>query len=66
MKPYSFDADLRSVLRRLAAAKSPAAMPVDDPHSVPCGKVVAFPLRPRQPRIELAHVALRRNRDAVT
>lgn len=66
MKSYSLHADLRSVFQRLAAANAnrPAAKPVD--------KAGPSRVQPAadQPRVEIAHVALRQNgretRDAVT
>ena len=69
MKHYSFDADLRSVLQRLAATHRPAA-PARSVEPVPSAKVIAFRRHAVQPRIEIAHIALRRKRgetlDAMT
>lgn len=69
MKHYSFDADLRSVLQRLAPTHRSAA-PAGSVEPVPLAKVIAFRRRAVQPRIEIAHVALRPNRgetqDAMT
>lgn len=63
---YSFDADLRSVLRRLAASENAGAAPENEP-----GKPAAEakPAAPRptgpQPRLEIAHVALRQQRHEI-
>jgi hypothetical protein len=69
MKHYSFDADLRSVLRRLAASHRPATPARITQPGAP-KQVIAFRSRTVQPRIEIAQVALRRNRgetrDAMT
>ena len=69
MKHYSFDADLRSVLQRLAATHRSAA-PARSVEPVPSAKVIAFRRHAVQPRIEIAHIALRRKRgetlDAMT
>jgi hypothetical protein len=69
MKQYSFDADLRSVLKRLAATHRPAT-PARAAEPVFSAKVIAFRRRAVQPRIEIAHVTLRPNRgetqDAMT
>lgn len=72
MKQYSFDADLRSVLKRLGAARPRGTSAATSQPVQPAmpGKVIAFRPQALQPRLELAHVALRRNRsethDAVT
>jgi hypothetical protein len=69
MKHYSFDADLRSVLIRLTATHRPATPAMITQPVLPAN-VIAFRPRTVQPRIEIAHVALRRNRgeqhDAMT
>ena len=69
MKQYFFDADLMSVLRRLAATHRPATPAKITQPALPA-QVIAFQPRTVQPRIEIAHVALRRNRgethDAMT
>jgi hypothetical protein len=69
MKHYSFDADLRSVLKRLAATHRPTS-PTRPVEPVFSAKVSAFRRHAVQPRIEIAHIALRRNRgetqDAMT
>ena len=70
MLQYSFDANLRSVLQRLAAtwpAEPSAAKSANQPD--PGAKVIPIRQGIQQPRLEMAHVALRRrsheNHDAV-
>lgn len=55
MVQYSFNADLRSVFQRLAAAQrgSQSGKLANLPRRIPLPPAV------RQPRIEIAHVALR-------
>ena len=66
MQSYSFNADLRSVFQRLAAANA------DGSARKPVASAKPSQSQPgaREPRVEIAHVALRRNahdaRDAVT
>jgi hypothetical protein len=66
MTRYSFNADLRLVLQRLAAAN--AAGPAEEPAA--SAKPVSCQTAARQPRVEIANVALRKeahdSHDAVT
>lgn len=71
MLQYSFNADLMLVLERLAASK-PASAPQRGSviELAPRSNVIPFPPAALQPRLEIAHIALRRysneTHDAVT
>lgn len=70
MLQYSFDADLRSVLQRLAAARPAGTSPAKGGNQQDSrAKLIPFRQGTQQPRLEIAHVALRRRshqtRDAV-
>jgi hypothetical protein len=61
MLQYSFDADIRSVLQRLASiwpTKTSRAIVANQPGSR--AKLIPFHRSEQQPRVEIAHVALRR------
>ena len=71
MLQYSFDADFRSVLQRLASTwptKTYQARSTNQPSSR--AKLIPFHRSGQQPRLEIAHVALRQRshetRDAMT
>ena len=69
MIQYSFNADLRSVFQRLAVANRTSAAPARQQQNLtPQARVIPFRPGTQQPRLEIARVALRRNRwhDAVT
>jgi hypothetical protein len=60
MLQYSFDADFKSVLQRLASAwptGTSAARSTNQPS--PRAKLIPFHRSGQQPRLEIAHVALR-------
>jgi hypothetical protein len=59
VKHYSFDADLRSVFQRLAATKR--ATDAAASMRAATSRTGQIPIQPRllQPRLEIAHVALR-------
>jgi hypothetical protein len=64
MVKYSFNADLRCVFQRLAAARPGAPAPAantESPANAP--KVIPFRAGTLQPRLEIARVALRRDHD---
>lgn len=68
MIQYSFNADLRLVCQRLAIANKANTAPAGQPQSLPPqARVIPFRPGTQQPRLEIAQVALRRNRwhDAV-
>jgi hypothetical protein len=62
VKQYSFNADLRSVFQRLAATKPASTTPVSGSDAASRAKLIAFQPRALEPRVEIAHVALRRSR----
>lgn len=69
MIQYSFNADLRSVFQRLALANRTSIAPARQAQdSKPQARVIPFRPGMPQPRLEIAHVALRPNRwhDAAT
>jgi hypothetical protein len=57
MRNESFNADMRSVFQRLAAARAAAEARRPAPNAKPHAPQAAS----RQPRLEIAHVALRRS-----
>lgn len=62
MKHDSFNADLRSVFQRLAATRQASAMPDCRNDTTMRAKLIPFQPRALQPRLEIAHVALRPGR----
>jgi len=71
MMQYSFNADLISVLQRLATNRPAGTSPASsEGQPVIRAKLIPFRQGTQQPRLEIAHVALRRrsheSRDAMT
>jgi hypothetical protein len=63
MIQYSFDADLRSVLQRLAATRPSGTRSSPAPDATrSTAKLIRFHARREQPRLEIARVALRQRR----
>lgn len=63
MVKYSFNADMQSVFQRLAVAhrdRPLQAAAIENPANA--ASVIPFQPGARQPRLEIAHVALRRGR----
>lgn len=64
MVKYSFNADMRCVFERLAAANRDTSAPtagMEAPRNA--ARVIPFEPAEPQPRLEIAHVALRRSHD---